>query len=63
MLAGLANFDQMLHDAFFWGSVRTMLECTLSMVIIWLGPGVAVALLMNWSFRGHSLARSALALP
>jgi hypothetical protein len=34
------------------------------MVIIWLGLGVAVALLMNWSFRGgRSFVRSALALP
>jgi len=53
----------MLHGAFFWGSVRTMLEFTLSMVIIWLGLGVAVALLMNCSFRGRSFVRSALALP
>ena len=52
----------MLHGAFFWGSVRTTLEFTLSMVIIWLGLGVAVALLMNWSFRGRSFVRSALAL-
>jgi ABC-type sugar transport system permease subunit len=53
----------MLHGAFFWGSFRTMLEFTLSMVIIWLGLGVAVALLMNCSFRGRSFVRSALALP
>jgi ABC-type sugar transport system permease subunit len=33
------------------------------MVIIWFGSGVAVALPMNWSFRGRSFVRSALALP
>jgi multiple sugar transport system permease protein len=60
---GLTNFDQMIHDTFFWGSVRTTLEFTLSMVIIWLSLGVAVALLMNWSFRGRSVIRSVLALP
>jgi hypothetical protein len=30
----------MWHGAFFWGSVRTTLEFTLSMMIIWLGLGV-----------------------
>jgi hypothetical protein len=28
------------------------------MVIIWLGLGVAVALLVNWRFRGRSFVRS-----
>jgi ABC-type sugar transport system permease subunit len=55
---GLANFDQILHRAYFWGSVRTTLEFTPPMVTIWLGLGVAAALLMNWSFRGRSFVRS-----
>lgn len=38
-------------------------EYTLSIVIIWLGLDVAVALVMNWSFRGRSFVRPALALP
>ncbi|MBV9793271.1 MAG: sugar ABC transporter permease [Actinobacteria bacterium] len=60
---GVANFSQMVHDAFFWGSVRTTLEFTLSMVVIWLGLGLLVALLMNWNFKGRSFFRAALALP
>jgi multiple sugar transport system permease protein len=60
---GLANFHQMLHDPYFWGSIRTTFEFTFSMVVVWLTLGLAVALLTNWSFRGRTLARGLLAIP
>jgi multiple sugar transport system permease protein len=60
---GLANFRQMIHDPYFWGSIRTTFEFTLSMVVVWLTLGLAVALLTNWSFKGRTLARGLLAIP
>jgi multiple sugar transport system permease protein len=60
---GLGNFRQMIHDPYFWGSIRTTFEFTFSMVVVWLTLGLAVALLTNWSFKGRTLARGLLAIP
>ena len=60
---GLANFRQMIHDPYFWGSIRVTFEFTFSMVVVWLTLGLAVALLTNWSFKGRTLARGLLAIP
>jgi len=60
---GLANFRQMVHDPYFWGSIRTTFEFTFSMVVVWLTLGLGVALLTNWSFKGRTLARGLLAIP
>jgi multiple sugar transport system permease protein len=60
---GFSNFDQMVHDPVFWASVQTTAEFTLSMVAIWLCFGLAMALLMNWTFHGRAVVRAALALP
>ena len=60
---GLANYREMLHDPYFWGSIRTTFEFTFSMVVVWLTLGLAVALLTNWSFKGRTLARGLLAIP
>jgi multiple sugar transport system permease protein len=60
---GLANFRQLWHDPFFWAALRTTLEFTLSMVVLWLFLGLAVALMMNWSFKGRGIARALLCIP
>lgn len=61
--SGLANFQQVLNDPIFWGSVRTTFEFIFSMVIVWLVLGLAIALLMNWSFKGRGIVRAILAIP
>lgn len=61
--SGLTNFQQMLSDPIFWGSVQTTLEFTVSMVVIWLALGLGCALLMNWSFAGRGVVRAILAVP
>jgi len=61
--SGLTNFQQMLTDPIFWGSVQTTLEFTVSMVVIWLALGLGCALLMNWSFAGRGVVRAILAVP
>lgn len=60
---GLANFRQMIHEALFWTSVRVTFEFTLSMVVVWIVLGLAVGLLMNWSFAGRGVARALLSIP
>jgi multiple sugar transport system permease protein len=61
--SGLANFRQMINDPIFWGSVQTTFEFTFSMVVVWLVFGLAIALLMNWSFKGRGIVRAILAIP
>jgi multiple sugar transport system permease protein len=61
--AGLDNFNQMLNDPTFWGSVFVTLKFTFSMVVVWLLLGLCVSLLMNWSFKGRGLMRALLMLP
>lgn len=61
--SGLDNFNQMLRDPIFWGSIQTTFAFTFSMVVVWLLLGLSVALLMNWSFQGRGIARALLAVP
>jgi multiple sugar transport system permease protein len=60
---GFAQYSEMLKDPIFWSSVRTTFEFTFAMVVVWLALGLAVGLLMNWSFRGRGFVRSILAIP
>jgi multiple sugar transport system permease protein len=61
--AGLGNFRQMVHDPVFWAAVQTTFEFTFAMVGVWLVLGLAIALLMNWSFAGRGFVRAMLAIP
>lgn len=60
---GLANFHQMVNDPVFWAAVQTTFEFTFAMVAVWLVLGLAIALLMNWSFAGRGFVRAVLAIP
>jgi multiple sugar transport system permease protein len=60
---GLLNFRQMVHDPIFWAAIQTTFEFTFAMVAVWLVLGLAVALLMNWSFAGRGFVRAVLAMP
>ena len=61
--SGFYNFNLMLSDPIFWGSVRTTFEFTFTMVVVWLVLGLSLALLMNWSFKGRGIVRAILAIP
>lgn len=61
--SGLDNFNQMLGDPIFWASIQTTFKFTISMVVVWLLLGLAVALLLNWSFQGRGVVRALLAVP
>jgi multiple sugar transport system permease protein len=60
---GLAQYRQMWHDPIFWSSVRTTFEFTFAMTAVWITLGLAVAMLMNWSFPGRGFVRAILAIP
>jgi multiple sugar transport system permease protein len=60
---GLAQYRQMWHDPVFWSSVRTTFEFTFIMTAVWISLGLAVAMLMNWSFPGRGFVRAILAIP
>ncbi len=60
---GLGNFRQMIHDPVFWQSIKTTFEFVFAMAGVWLVLGLAVALLMNWSFAGRGFVRALLAIP
>ena len=60
---GLAQYRQMWHDPIFWSSLRTTFEFTFVMTAVWISLGLAVAMLMNWSFPGRGFVRAILAIP
>ncbi len=57
------NYTQMFRDTVFWDVVRTTLEFTLLVLVLVLLVGLLIALLLNWSFRGRTIARGVLAMP
>ena len=60
---GLANYQRMFTDASFGSSVVTTFVYSILVVVTTLLTSVAVALLMNATFRGRSVARAAMTLP
>jgi multiple sugar transport system permease protein len=59
----LTNFKRMYHDPIFWQVLRTTLEFTAVVVVLVLVVGLAIALLLNWSFKGRGVVRGVLAIP
>ena len=63
VFVGLANFVSLLHEAVFWQVTRnTLLYVSVTTVLKLLG-GLAMALVVNQSFRGRGIVRAALLLP
>jgi multiple sugar transport system permease protein len=58
-----ANYTRMFHDPIFWEVLRTTLEFCAVVVVLVLLVGLAIGLLLNWSFRGRPLVRGVLAIP
>ena len=63
VFVGLANFSTLVHDAVFWQVTRNMFLYTIVTTIFKLGGGLAMALVMDQTFRGKNLARAFLLLP
>lgn len=56
--AGLGNFQLMLGDSVFWGSLWTTAKWVAFQVVCQLFLGLGLALLVNEAFRGRGIARS-----
>src|SRR6266481_5729409 len=60
---GLANFAIQSHDAVFWQVARNTFIYTIVATLLKMVGGLAMALVMNQTFRGRNLARAFLLLP
>src|SRR5205814_8424397 len=63
VFVGLANFAALTHDAVFWQVTRNTFVYTIVTTILKLVGGMALALVMNQTFRGKNLSRAFLLLP
>ena len=63
VFVGLANFMSLLHEGVFWQVTRNTFLYTVVTTVLKLLGGLAMALVMNQSFRGRNLVRAALLLP
>lgn len=62
--AGLGNFTQLLfHDSKFWSSLQFTAEWVVGEVALQLVLGLALALVVNETFRGRGLARAVVFAP
>ena len=57
------NYTQMVHDPIFWQVLRNTLSFTVIIVVLMLVVGLAIAMLLNWTFRGRTIVRGLLAIP
>lgn len=60
---GLSNYGEILADPAFWGSLWDSLLFAGGSVVVQLLAGLALALVVNRSFRGESLVRAIAMLP
>src|SRR5919201_4952721 len=63
VFVGLANFATQAHDAVFWQITRNTFVYTIVATLLKMVGGMAMALVINQSFRGRNLARAFLLLP
>lgn len=60
---GLRNYERLWEDDDFWFAVRVTFTYMFFVVVGSVSLGLAAALLLNRTFRGRGLARSAIAIP
>ena len=60
---GLANYIELLHDPYFWTSLRITFVFTFGSVFVELLWGLGMALLLNREFKGKGIIRSLYLLP
>src|ERR1700737_1442634 len=63
VFVGLANFVTLAHDAVFWQVTRNTFVYTAVTTVLKLLGGLAMALVINQTFRGRSVVRAFLLLP
>lgn len=60
---GLANYERMFKDQYFWKAMGTTLTYMLFVVVTSVGLGLIAALLINGRFRGRAVVRGIITLP
>lgn len=60
---GLRNYERLVEDQKFWLAVRVTFTYMLFVVVGSVSLGLLSALLLNRTFRGRNVARSAIAIP
>ncbi len=60
---GLANYRQLIHDAVFRGAVWETIKFTLITVSFEFALGLAIALVVNSSFKGRGVMRAVMLVP
>ncbi|MEM6501055.1 MAG: sugar ABC transporter permease [Cyanobacteria bacterium P01_C01_bin.89] len=60
---GLGNYGRLMGDGRFWQSLGNTTFFTVASVAIELGLGLAIALILNRSFRGRGIVRTIAILP
>jgi multiple sugar transport system permease protein len=63
IFSGLGNYSRMLGDGRFWQSLENTAIFTAISVVLELAIGLAIALVLNQSFRGRGLVRTIAILP
>jgi len=63
VFVGLANFATLLAEGVFWQVTRNTFVYTLVTTVLKLVGGLAMALVINQSFRARNLVRAVLLLP
>jgi multiple sugar transport system permease protein len=63
LFTGLSNYQRMLVDGRFWQSIANTTVFTILSVLLELGLGLAIALVLNQSFRGRGIIRTIALLP
>jgi multiple sugar transport system permease protein len=63
IFSGFGNYSRMLGDGRFWQSLGNTAIFTAISVVLELGIGLAIALVLNQSFRGRGLVRTIAILP
>lgn len=60
---GLKNYRRLIHDDFFWNSLRQTFVFMFGVIVISIGFGLLSAVVLNRAFLGRSAARAIITLP
>ncbi len=60
---GLKNYQRLIHDDFFWNSLKQTFLFMAGVIVVSIGFGLLSAVVLNRAFMGRSVARGIITLP
>ncbi len=60
---GLKNYQRLIHDDFFWNSLKQTSLFMAGVIVVSIGFGLLSAVVLNRAFMGRSVARGIITLP